>query len=55
MEDVAKVAANYFESLFNAGTCHQIDDCLNMVTHKVTPNMQQLFSSDFTVDDLTFL
>ena len=52
MEDIAKVAANYFENLFKVGTCHQIDDCLNAVTHKVTPDMQQFLSSDFTTEEI---
>ena len=50
MEEVANVAITYFESLFNAGACDQIDDCLS--AHKMTLDMQQLFSSDFTADEI---
>ena len=52
MEEVANVAITYFESLFNAGACDQIDDCLSVVQHKMTLDMQQLFSSDFTADEI---
>ena len=39
VEDIIEVASNYFDSLFNAGTCSQIDDCLNTVPHKMTLDM----------------
>ena len=52
MEDITQVAINYFENLFNVGTCTQVDDCLNTVEHKLTPNMQQILSSDFTTDEI---
>ena len=52
MEEVANVAITYFESLFYAGACDQIDDCLSAVQHKMTLDMQQLFSSDFTADEI---
>lgn len=39
-EDIAQVATNYFDSLFNAGTCSQMDECLNTVMSKVTLDMQ---------------
>ena len=51
-EDIAEVATNYFNSLFNASTCSQMDECLNMVMSKVTPNMQQMLSSEFTADEI---
>ena len=52
MEDISQVAIEYFETLFTAGTCSQVDDCLNTVEHKVTPNMHQILSSDFTTDEI---
>ena len=39
MEDIAEVATNYFDSLFNVGTYDQIDECLNVVEHRITPDM----------------
>ena len=51
-EDIAEVATNYFDSLFNAGTCSQIDECLNTVSHKMTPDMQQILFNDFTADEI---
>jgi len=51
-EDIAEVATNYFNSLFNAGTCFQMNECLNTVMSKVTPDMQQMLSSEFTVTEI---
>lgn len=52
VDDIAKVANDYFANLFTAGTCSQIDECLSAVHHKVTPNMQQILTIDFTVDEI---
>lgn len=46
------MAHDYFDSLFNAGTCDQIDECLSTVANKVTPNMQKILYSDFNVDEI---
>ena len=50
VEDIAKMAHDYFDSLFNVGTCDQIDECLSTVAKKVTPNMQKILYSDFSAD-----
>ncbi|KAL4619828.1 hypothetical protein ACB092_06G108800 [Castanea dentata] len=52
VEDISEVAIDYFDNLFIAGTCSQVDDCLNTVEHKVTPDMQQILSSDFTTKEI---
>ena len=39
VEKIAEVATNYFASLFNASVCDQIQDCLNTVAHRITPDM----------------
>ena len=52
MEEIANVAITYFENLFNPGACDQIDNCLSVVQQKLTPNMQQILSSDFTADEI---
>ena len=51
-EDIVGVATNYFDSLFTAGTCSQVEECLDTVMSKVTPNMQQMLSSEFTTDEI---
>ena len=52
MDDISQVAINYFENLFHAGTCTQVDDCVSTMEHKVTPDMQQILSSDFIADEI---
>ena len=51
-EDIVEVAINYFDSLFSADACSQMDECLNTVLHKVTPDMQHILSSEFTADEI---
>ena len=52
IEDIARVATNYFDSLFTAGTCSQMEECLDMVMSKVTLDMQQVLSSEFTANEI---
>uniref|UniRef100_A0A7N2M257 RNase H type-1 domain-containing protein n=1 Tax=Quercus lobata TaxID=97700 RepID=A0A7N2M257_QUELO len=33
-------------------TCSQIDECLNTVSHKMTPDMQYILFNDFTADEI---
>ncbi|XP_075645798.1 uncharacterized protein LOC142616951 [Castanea sativa] len=51
-EEIAVVATDYFDNLFTVGTCSQIDDYLNTVPHKLTPEMQQDLTSDFTAEEI---
>jgi len=52
VEKIAEVATNYFAILFNAGVCDQTQDCLHTVEHRITPDMYQILSSDFTTDEI---
>ena len=52
MEDIAKVASDYFDNLFSARPCDQMDKCLDAVSCKVTPNMQNILSSEFNVEEI---
>ena len=46
------VVADYFDNLFTASTCSQTDDCLNTVPYKLTPEMQQELTCDFTAKEI---
>lgn len=46
------MATNYFDGLFNAGTWSQIDEYLNTIPHRVTPDMQEILSNEFTADEI---
>ena len=38
-DGIAGVAIEYFENLFKAGTCDRMEECLNTVNPKITPDM----------------
>ena len=52
IEDVADVATNYFEKIFNSGTCDRMEECLNAVSHKMTSNMQKVLSSEYSAEEI---
>ena len=39
VEDIANVANDYFNNLFAASNCDQMEECLSKVTNKVTSSM----------------
>jgi len=39
MKDIVKVASNYFDNLFSAGPCDQMEEYVNVVSRKVTSDM----------------
>ena len=51
VEDIARVAVDYLDNLFCAGSCTQMEECLSTVSAKVTPDMQDMLSRDFTADE----
>ncbi|KAK9988414.1 hypothetical protein SO802_028653 [Lithocarpus litseifolius] len=51
-EEIAKVATDYFDNLFCAGTCDQMEECLNAVPRKVSPDMQGTLSSEFSAEEI---
>ena len=52
MEDVPRVAIDYFDNLFYASSCIQMGECLSTVSAKVSPAMQDMLSRDFTANEL---
>ena len=52
VEDIVGVAVNYFENLFKAGICERMEDCLNTIIPKINPDMQQVLSSAFSVEEV---
>ena len=51
-DGIAGVAVEYFENLFKASTCERIEECLNTVNPKITPDMQYVLSSTFSADEV---
>ena len=52
IEDVAKVAVNYFEDIFSSGRCDRMVECLNVVSHKMSLDMLNVLSNKFSVDEV---
>ena len=52
MEKIAIVATGYFDNLFYAGNCDQMKECLNVVPRKVTLDMYDTLSSEFSVEEV---
>ena len=52
VEDIARVAIDYFDNLFCAGSCNQMEECLSIVSARVTTKMQEMLSKDFTTDEI---
>ena len=52
MEGIVNVALNYFDNLFKASSYDQMEKCLNVVSSKVTLDMQQILSSEFSTNEI---
>ena len=51
-EEITDVVTNYFGNIFKAGVCDKIGEYLNAVPHKVTDDMRQTLSNEFTEDEI---
>ena len=52
LEEVVAVASNYFESLFHAGACDQMEECLATIPQMVTEEMKETLSGEFTTEEV---
>ena len=52
MEDVARVAVDYFDNFLCAGSCNQMEECLSTISAKVSPAMQDMLSRAFIADEI---
>ena len=52
MDDIARVATDYFENIFRSSSYERIGECLSVVQHKVTLDMQEILSSDYSADEI---
>lgn len=51
-DDIANAATNYFENIFTTSTCDRIEEYLNAIPHKMTSEMQDILSRDFTAEEI---
>ena len=52
IDDMAGVATSYFQDILKAGTYTQMEECLNVVPHKVTEEMHQILTSDYNAEEV---
>ena len=52
LEEVVEVASANFDNLFHAGVGDQMEECLNAVPSRVTKDMQEILSSEFTAEEV---
>lgn len=52
IEDVPKVAVQYFENLFSFGIPNRVEECLNAVDHRISPEMLNILSEEFSADEV---
>ena len=52
LEEVVEVTLAYFDNLFHAGVGDQMEECLNAVQSKITDDMQEVLSSEFTAEEV---
>lgn len=51
-EDITGVAIDYFENMFRVGNCDRMTDCLSAVSYKVTTNMKEVLTSEYTTEEV---
>lgn len=49
---MAEVVTNYFENIFNSGTCDHMEECLNTNSNEFTPEIQEVLSSEFIYEGI---
>ncbi|XP_030923468.1 uncharacterized protein LOC115950404 [Quercus lobata] len=52
IEDIAGVATEYFENIFKSGSCDRMEECLSAVQHKVTLEMQEVLSREYSAEEV---
>ena len=52
VEEVVEVASDYFMNIFTAGTCDRIEECLNIVNHKITDDMLEVLSRPYSSEEI---
>jgi len=49
---MARVATSYFQDIYKASTCTQMEECVNAVPHKVIEEMHKLLTSDYSAEEV---
>ena len=52
LEELVGVASAYFDNLFQAGVGDQMEECLNAIQSKITDDMWEVLSSEYTTEEV---
>lgn len=52
VEEIAEVATTYFESIYSSGGNNRMEECLDTVPWKVTLDMADTLSSDYSAEEI---
>ena len=52
IEEVAGDVVEYFNNMFSTGSCTRIEECLEAIQQKLSIEMQQTLSSEYTADEI---
>ena len=52
MDDIVEVATDYFETIFTLGSSSRMEECIDLVPHKVTDDMRDFLSSEYNADEI---
>ena len=52
INDIAKVATLYFESIYSSRGCNQLEECIDAVPCKVTGDMVETLSREFGAEEI---
>lgn len=52
IEDIARVATTYFESIYSSSGSNWIEECIDTVPCKVTINMLETLSSEYSAEEI---
>ena len=52
ISDIGQVATSYFERMFTASTCDRLEECLNAIQQKITVDMKEILTSEYSVDEI---
>ena len=52
VDEVVKVALEYFMNIFKTGTCDRMGECLNTIDRKITDDMLEVLSKLYSSEEV---
>ena len=52
VDEVADVTSDYFMNIFKEGTCDRMEECLDIVNHKITDDMLEVLTRSYSSEEV---